>query len=165
VSPPFTLRSATESDIPDVLRLVRGLAEYEKLTQYMTATEADFARLLFGPRALGHAALAEVGAHPVGVALWYFTLNTFAGRAVLFVEDVFVEPAHRGSGIGLALFRHMARIALTEGCQRMEWSVLDWNAPSIEFYRRIGARPVEGWITQRLAGDALAALAEGAQNG
>ena len=92
-------------------------------------------------------------------ALWYYTLSTFAGRTRLFVEDVFVEPAHRGTGIGYALFRHMAQVALAEGCNGMEWRVLNWNQPAITFYHRIGAAPVTDWTTNRLSGEALATLA------
>jgi len=159
VSQGFTLRAATEADLGDVMRLVRGLAEYEKLTDHCTATEADFHAHLFGPNAIAHAALAEIDGHPVGLALWYYTLSTFAGRKRLFVEDVFVEPAHRGAGIGFALFRHMARVARAEGCNGMEWRVLNWNQPAIDFYRRIGAEPVTEWTTNQLSGDALATLA------
>jgi GNAT superfamily N-acetyltransferase len=155
----FSLRAATEADLGDVMRLVRGLAEYEKLTNHCTATEADFHAHLFGPKSIAHAALAEINNQPVGLALWYYTLSTFAGRKRLFVEDVFVEPAHRGAGIGHALFRHMAQVALAEGCNGMEWRVLNWNQPAINFYRRIGAQPVTDWTTNQLSGDALATLA------
>ena len=159
VSELFTLRAATRTDVPTVMRLVRGLAAYEKLENHFVATDGDFQRHLFGPGAIAHAALAEIAGASVGIALWYYTFNTFAGRRRLFVEDVFVEAAHRGQGIGLALFRRMARVARTEDCAMMEWSVLNWNQPSIEFYHRLGARPVTDWTTQRLHGDALAALA------
>jgi len=157
--PNFSIRPATPADIPQVLRLVRGLAEYEKLTDRCTATEADFHAHLFGPKSIAHAALAEINGHKVGLALWYYTLSTFAGRRRLFVEDVFVEPVHRGAGIGYALFRHMAQVALDEGCNGMEWRVLNWNQPAIDFYRRIGAVPVTDWTTNQLSGDALTRLA------
>ena len=157
--PSFCLRDATPADVPEVLRFVRALAEYERLLHEVTATEADFHNLLFGPRALAFAALAEIEGKPVGGVLWYRTISTFAGRPKLFVEDVFVEPAHRGSGIGLALFRHVARRAVAEDCPGMEWRVLNWNAPAIGFYRRIGATPVTDWTTQQLRGDALRNLA------
>lgn len=155
----ITLRPATEADIADVMRLVRGLAEYEKLAAHFVATEADFRRELFAPDAMARAALGCVDGAAVGVALWFYTLATFSGRRRLFVEDVFVEPAHRGTGIGIGLFRYMARIALAENCIGMEWRVLNWNQPSIDFYHRIGARPVTDWTTQQLHGEALAALA------
>jgi GNAT superfamily N-acetyltransferase len=155
----FILRDATEADIADVMRLVRGLAEYEKLTDHCIATEDDYRRELFAPGAIARAALAFAQGRAVGVGLWFYTLSTFAGRKRLFVEDVFVEPAHRGTGIGLALFRHMARTALHMGCTGMEWRVLNWNQPAIDFYQRIGAKPVTDWTTQQLHGDALIALA------
>ena len=156
---PFTLRAATPHDVAEVSRLVRGLAEYEKLENQFVATHEDFHRHLFGPNAIAHAALAEVAGTPVGLALWYYTFNTFAGRRRLFVEDVFVEPAHRGQGIGFSLFRHMAKIARAENCAQMEWHVLNWNQPSIDFYHRVGARPVTDWTTMRLRGEAFAQLA------
>jgi GNAT superfamily N-acetyltransferase len=158
VTQAFTLRDATEADLPDVMRLVRGLAEYEKLTTHFVATEADYHRELFSPGAIARSAVAFTGGRAVGVALWFYTLSTFAGRRRLFVEDVFVEPAHRGTGIGLALFRHMARTAQEAGCTGMEWRVLNWNQPAIDFYRRIGATPVTDWTTQQLHGEALIAL-------
>ncbi|HJS85065.1 MAG TPA: GNAT family N-acetyltransferase [Acetobacteraceae bacterium] len=156
----FSLRAATEADVPDVLRLVRGLAEYERLLDRFTATEADFARVLFGPQPLARALLAEVARHPVGIAIWYYMLSTFTARPILFLEDIFVEPAHRGKGIGLALFRRLARTALDEKCWSMDWNVLNWNQPAIDFYRRIGARPVTDWTVQRLDAQGIAALAE-----
>jgi len=159
VTPEFSLRAATEADLGTVLRLVRGLAEYEKLTDHCTATETDFHAHLFGPKSIAHAALAETNGQPVGLALWYYSLSTFAGRKRLFVEDVFVEPVHRGGGIGHALFRHMAQVALQDGCNGMEWRVLNWNQPAIDFYRRIGAVPVTDWTTNQLSGDALTRLA------
>ncbi len=155
----FSLRDAGPADVAQVLRFVRGLAEYEHLLHEVTATEADFHRLLFGPGRLAFAALAEIDGVAVGGVLWYFSISSFAGRPKLFVEDVFVEPAHRGSGIGLALFRHVARRAVAEDCSGMEWRVLNWNEPAIAFYRQIGAKPVTNWTMQQLRGDALRHLA------
>jgi GNAT superfamily N-acetyltransferase len=151
------------NDVPDVLRLVRGLADYEKLLHHVTATEADIHRLLFGPRPFARAALAAADGRAVGVVLWYHTVGTFAGRLGVYVEDVFVEPAYRGKGIGLALFRHVAHAALAENCACMEWRVLTWNQPAIDFYRKLGARPLTDWHTMELRGAALAEL--GAANG
>jgi len=159
VSAHFSLRAATEADIADVMRLVRGLATYEKLAAHFVATVEDYRRELFAPGAIGAAALVFVEGTAVGVGLWYYTLSTFAGRRKLFVEDVFVEPAQRGTGMGLALFRHMAQVALAESCVGMEWRVLNWNQPAIDFYQRIGAHPVTDWTTQQLQGEALIALA------
>jgi GNAT superfamily N-acetyltransferase len=157
----FTIRSCTPTDVPDVLRLVRALAEYEKLAHLAVATADDLHRALFGARPFAEAALAETAGGAVGVVLWFFSFSTFAGRPKLFVEDVFVAPAHRGNGIGLALFRHAARAALAAGCIGMEWTVLTWNQPALDFYQRLGAQPVTGWQTQQLRGDALAALGAG----
>jgi len=157
----FTLRPTTPTDIPALHRLMRDFAAYENLEHRFRITETRLADVLFGSNPTLHAILADVAATPVGFALWYFTFGTFSGRHGLFVEDIYIEPAHRGHGIGLALFRHMARIALTRDCVAMDWNVLDWNTPAIEFYRRIGAQPVRGWIPQQLSGDALTALAEG----
>ncbi len=161
----FALRPTTPTDSPTLHRLMRDFAAYEKLEHRFRITEAGLHDVLFGPRPALDSILAEVDAAPVGFALWYFTFGTFSGRRGLFVEDIYIEPAHRSRGIGLALFRHMARVALARDCLDMQWSVLDWNAPAIAFYRRLGAKPVEGWIPQQLSGDALSALAQGAGNG
>jgi GNAT superfamily N-acetyltransferase len=158
------LRAATKSDVPEVLRLVRALAEYERLSEYVTATEADFAQALFGATPRAHAVLAWVDARPVGLALWYYTFSTFTARPNMFLEDLFVEAEYRGRGIGLALFRHLAQCARDAGCRRIEWRVLDWNQPAIDFYRRIGARPVRDWTVQLLDGAALRALAAGGED-
>jgi GNAT superfamily N-acetyltransferase len=161
----FTLRPTTPADIPTLHRLMRDFAAYEKLEHRFKITEAGLHDALFGAKPMLDSILAEVDTTPVGFALWYFLFGTFSGRYGLFVEDIYVEPAHRGRGIGLALFRHMARIAVDRDCLDMEWNVLDWNTPAIEFYRRIGARRMDGWIPQRLTGDALLALANGGANG
>ncbi len=155
----FELRAARPEDVPHVLRLVRGLAEYERLLHHVTATEADFARALFGPAPRANAVLAWTGENAVGLALWYYTFSTFTGGPDLFLEDIFVEPIYRGRGIGLALFRYLAGRARAEKCRRMEWRVLNWNQPAIDFYHRIGARPMQDWTVQRLEGEALTALA------
>jgi len=155
-----TLRTAREEDAGEILRLVRALADYEKLLHEVKATEADFRKMMFGPRPSATAVLAEVDGAVVGMALYYYTFSTFTGRCDIFLEDLFVMPEHRGHGIGLALFRHLAGIARDEQCRRIEWRVLNWNQPSIDFYRRIGARPLEDWTVQRLEGAALAALAD-----
>ena len=159
----FVLRDATPAGIPDVLRLVRGLAAYEKLEHEAIATEADFHLALFGPQPRAYAVLAVVPDRPpVGLALWYYTFSTFTGRPDMYLEDLFVEPDHRGSGIGLALLRHLAQRAVAENCRRLEWQVLNWNKPSIDFYARLGATQMLDWHVRQLGGAALAALAEGA---
>jgi len=158
--PIFTLRDAAEPDLPEVVRLVRDLAEYEKLAHEAVATEDDFRRLLFGPVPLLHAVLAEVEGRVVGQALWFNNVSTFTGRPGLYLEDVFVEPAHRGLGIGRAFFRHLARRCVAEGWARLDWQVLDWNEPSIAFYRGLGAQGRGEWLGQRLSGEALRRLAD-----
>ncbi len=156
----FSLRDATETDVPEVHRLVRGLAEYERMLDRVTATQADFARALFGQRPLGEAMLAEIDRRAVGVAVWYYTLSTFTARPGMYLEDIFVEPDFRGRGIGLAMFRRLAATARARNCWSMEWSVLNWNQPAIDFYHHIGARPVTDWTMQRLDSTAIAALAD-----
>ena len=155
----LVLREAIPADLPTVLRFVRALAEYERLAHEVRATEADFRRALFGEPRRAHALLAEIDGAAVGFAVWFYDFSTFEGCPGLFVEDVFVDPEQRGQGIGRAIFAWLARRALREGCTRMNWSVLDWNAPSIAFYRGLGAVAQDEWTVQRLSGDALAALA------
>jgi GNAT superfamily N-acetyltransferase len=160
------LRPAEPADLPDIFRLIRGLAEYERKLHEVTATEADLRALLFAPIPRAHVVLAEIaGCRPVGIALYYYTTSTFAGRTGLFLEDLFVEPAHRGTGIGLALLRHLAVLAVAENCSVIEWRVLNWNQPAIDFYQRLGALQIQDWQTRQLSGDALAALAEGTSHG
>ena len=157
----FTLRPAMPGDCDDVARLVRALAEYEKLAAEAQATGADFRAQLFGPHPAASAMVAEVAGRIVGIAIWFYNFSTFVCRRGLYVEDVFVLPEHRGLGIGRAFFRAMAQRALEEGCQRMEWSVLDWNAPAVGFYRGMGAVGMEDWTVQRLTTPDIEALARG----
>jgi len=159
------MRDATPPDVPDVLRLVRGLAEYERLLHEVVMTEPDLHVALFGPQPRAYALLAHDATNAVGLALWYYTFSTFRGRPDIFLEDLFVEPGHRGCGIGIALLRRLARRAIAERCRRIEWRVLNWNAPSIAFYESIGATPMQDWHVRQLGGDALARLAQGAENG
>ena len=153
------LRDAVPEDLDLVLHFIRALAEYEKLAHEVKADAATLGRFLFGEPRRAEALIAEWDGRPVGFAVWYYSFSTFLGRPSLYVEDVFVAPTMRGRGIGKAVFAHLAARALAQGCGRMEWSVLDWNAPSIAFYRSIGAKPREGWTLQQLTGDALSALA------
>jgi GNAT superfamily N-acetyltransferase len=155
VSGAVTIRDAVAGDEALVSRFVRALAEYENLEHELRGSEADFRRALFGERPRAWALFAELAGRPAGFAVWFYSFSTFAARPGLYVEDVFVIPEHRGRGIGRLIFRDLARRALEEGCGRMEWSVLNWNAPAIGFYRSIGARAVDDWTVQRLAGDAL----------
>ena len=159
------IRPARPADIPAILRLIRGLAEYERLLPEVTATEPQLHAALFAPNPSGHALIAELDGTPIGLALFYYTLNTFKLRPNIFLEDLFVDPAHRGTGAGYALMRHLAQRAVAENCARIEWRVLNWNQPSIDFYHRIGSKPISDWHTLQLGGDALAALAEGNPNG
>lgn len=153
------LRDAGREDLDQVLHFIRALAEYEKLAHEVKADAATLGRFLFEEPRRAEALIAEWDGRPVGFAVWYYSFSTFLGRPSLYVEDVFVEPAMRGKGIGKAVFAHLAARALAQGCGRMEWSVLDWNAPSIAFYRSLGAKPREGWTLQQLTGEALSALA------
>jgi GNAT superfamily N-acetyltransferase len=166
MSPPgCTLRPAVRTDLADVVRLVRGLAEYEELESEFTATPGDFESLLFAPDHVAEATLAAIpGRPPVGIALYYRSVNTFKGQTGMFLEDLFVEPDLRGTGIGIALLRHLAEIAVDRGYNVIEWRVLNRNEPSIRFYERLGAPRDNQWQVRRLYGTALAALAGGAAN-
>lgn len=162
----FTIRDAVPADVPDIRRLTRALADYEKLLHEAVATEDDFREQMFGPVPRAYAMLAErPGQPPVGMALWYYTFSTFTGRPDIYLEDLFVEPSARGSGIGLALFRRLARRAVADNCRRIDWQVLKWNQPSITFYEQLGATRMQDWHVMQLGGAALRALAEGAPNG
>ena len=158
----MTLRPAVRADLPDIVRLVRGLAEYERLAHEFSATETDFERVLFAPDHPAEAILAEVpGRPPVGIALFHRTVSTFHGRIGLFLEDLFVESDLRGAGIGKALLRELARIAVARECNAVQWSVLNWNEPAIAFYERLGATKMTEWHVRRLSGAALTSLAQG----
>jgi diamine N-acetyltransferase len=159
VSGRFILRDAEPGDCADIARLVRALAAFERLADEAQATEEDFRHALFGNPARAQAAIAVIDGAVVGFALWYYNFSTFTGRSGLYVEDVFVEPAHRGAGIGRDFFRMMAARAVAEGCGRMEWSVLDWNEAALDFYAALGAEPMSDWTVQRLAGPTLHRLA------
>lgn len=147
------------------MRMIRGLADYERLLHEVTITGPELREALFGRVPRIHAVLAEVGGDAVGVAVFYYTFNTFKARPNIFLEDLFVEPVHRGSGLGLALMRYLARLAVGGRCGRIEWRVLNWNQPSIDFYRRLGAQPTRHWQTLLLRDEALDALAEGVSDG
>ena len=147
--------------MPTVLRLIRGLAEYERLAHRMEATAGRIRRHGFGRRRYFEALVCRRGRTPIGLALYYFTYSTFLGRPTLYLEDLFVLPAERGNGAGRALLRALAKIAVRRGCGRMEWAVLDWNTPSIRFYQKLGATLRREWILTRLAGAPLRRLARG----
>lgn len=156
----MTIRPATPDDVQLITSMVRELAEYEKLADQAVATEADFARELFGPSPKAHALIVEHEGQPAGFALYFYNFSTFLGRPGIYIEDVFVRSEFRRNGYGRKIFKYLANKALAEGCGRMEWWVLDWNAPAIEFYRGLGAVAMDEWTVQRLTGDALKTFAE-----
>lgn len=153
------IRHSTEDDVPILFALIRGLAEYERLLEHVTATEEGLRRHLFGARPAAEAVLAEQGGEGIGFALFFHNFSTFVGKPGLYLEDLFVRPEFRGRGYGKALMVFVARIALARGCGRFEWSVLDWNTPARDFYRTLGADPLDDWVGQRMTGAALARLA------
>lgn len=155
---PEGVRLARPEDVADVLRLIRALADYEREPDAVATTEADLHRWVFGEDPVASVLVAEMDGAVVGMALWFRTYSTWTGVPGIYLEDLFVEPAARGSGLGKALLTALARIAVDRGYQRVEWAVLDWNTPSIEFYEALGARPMQEWSTYRLAGDALSSL-------
>ena len=154
------IRPARPGDVADILRLIKALAEYEKLSHEVVATEAALAQALFGPRPAAEVLLAEEDGRSVGFALFFQNFSTFLGKPGIYLEDLFVEPAFRGRGIGRDLLRAIARLAVERGCGRFEWAVLDWNAPAIGFYKSLGARPMDDWTVMRLTGEALERLAQ-----
>lgn len=153
------VRQAEPKDASLIFDFVLRLAEYEKLSHAVTATEGDIAALLFGPEPRACCDLVELDGQAVGFCLWFHTVSTFAGRAGIWIEDLFVLPEARGKGAGLALLNALARRSVQEGLGRIDWAVLDWNAPAIGFYERIGSQSLDDWRLRRLSGDALAALA------
>ena len=155
----FTIRAAIPADVPEILRLVTELADYEKLSHMVVGTEAMLHEALFGERPCVEALVAERGGRTVGFALYFTTYSTFLARPGLYLEDIFVVPERRGRGIGRSLMLHLARVANERGCGRMEWAVLDWNESAIRFYEALGSRRLGDWTTCRLAGDALARYA------
>jgi GNAT superfamily N-acetyltransferase len=150
--------AATERDLPLILRFIRGLAEYEKLSDQMVATEGDLREALFGPQPVAWVLLAYWADEPAGFALYFLNFSTFLGKPGIYLEDLFVEPALRGKGIGKALLVRLAEIARERGYGRLEWSVLDWNRPAIDFYRSLGAEAKAEWTTYRLSGERLKSL-------
>ncbi|WP_019515469.1 GNAT family N-acetyltransferase [Sphingomonas sp. Mn802worker] len=153
------IRPATHADVATILRFIRELAVYEREPDAVEATEASLAQALFGEHPAAEALMAEVGGEPVGFALFFHNFSTWTGKRGLYLEDLYVTPDARGQGAGRALLAHLAGIALDRGCGRFEWSVLDWNTPAIDFYRKIGAVPMEEWTIQRVTGDAMVRLA------
>ena len=154
-----SIRTALEADVPLIVSFIRELAEYERLSDEVVATEEALRAHLFGERPVAEVMIAEDGDDPAGFALFFHSFSTFLGRPGIYLEDLYVRPAFRGRGAGRALLVHLARLARERGCGRLEWSVLDWNEPAIGFYGRIGASPVGGWTVYRVTGEALEGLA------
>ena len=163
------IRRAAEADVPLILKLIRELADYEHLEHEVTATERQLCEALFGESPAAEAILAyergdetrdEAGA-AVGFALYFATFSTFLARRGIWLEDLYIRPAFRRRGHGQALLRHVAKVAVERGCGRLEWAALDWNTPATDFYKRLGAVPMEDWTTFRLTGDVLAGVASG----
>src|SRR5579872_6025268 len=155
----ISIRSATAADVPAVLGFIRDLAVYEHLEHEVIATEADVRVALFGARRHAEVVLGCLDGAPVGFALYFHNFSTFIGKPGIYLEDLYVRPEARGLGVGKRLFAWLARTALERGCARLDWAVLDWNAPSIRFYRSLGAVAQDEWTTYRLDGAALAQLA------
>jgi len=150
---------ATERDVPLILRLIKDLAEYERMSNEVVATEEGLRATLFGSRPAAEVLLGYAGEEPAGFALFFHNFSTFVGKPGLYLEDLFVVPKFRGRGYGKALLARLAQIAIERNCGRFEWTVLDWNEPAIGFYRKLGAVPMEDWTIFRVSGDALETLA------
>ena len=159
------IETATVEDVPLILRFIRELAQYEHLEHQVVADEALLRRELFGERPGAEVLVAREDSEPLGFALFFHNFSTFVGRRGLYLEDLYVRPEHRGRGVGGALLRHLARLAVERACGRFEWAVLGWNQPAIGFYRRLGARPLDDWTIFRLDGEALRELASPADAG
>ena len=155
----IAIRPATPDDVPLIRQLIVDLAEYERMRDAAVATDAALREQLFGAQPVAEVLLGEVDGQPAGFALFFHNFSTFLGQRGLYLEDLFVRPQFRGAGLGKHLMATLARLAVQRGCGRFEWSVLDWNTPSIGFYRSIGAVGMDEWTVQRLQGDALHALA------
>ncbi len=154
------IHPATEEDVPLLLRFVKELAEYENLSHEVSATEEVLKESLFGGRRVAEALLAYLGDEPVGFALFFHNFSTFLGRPGIYLEDLYVRPEFRGSGIGRTLLAHLAKLAKERGCGRLEWWVLDWNEPSIGFYKSLGAVAMDDWTVYRVTGEALEKLSD-----
>lgn len=155
-----SIRPATPADLPLIASLIRALADYEKLAHEVRFDEAELGRHLFGERPMAEVLIGEIAGIAQGFALFFHNFSTFEGKPGIYLEDLFVRPEARGAGLGRALLAHLAGLAVDRGCARLEWAVLDWNAPSIGFYKKLGARPLDEWTVMRVDGAALGALAQ-----
>ncbi|MFN2474851.1 MAG: N-acetyltransferase family protein [Chthoniobacterales bacterium] len=158
--PQLQIEPATRADVPLILQLIRELAEYERAPDDAVATEPQLHEVLFGETPAAKVLIAREGREPVGFAVYFFNFSTWLGKPGLYLEDLFVRPEHRAKGYGRSLLIRLAQIAQERGCGRMEWAVLDWNDPAIQFYRKLGATPMNEWTTFRLTTDGIARLAE-----
>ncbi len=158
----FAIRPATAADVPIILELIRALATYERAPNEVTATEDGLSKVLFGEKPAAEVLLAFENETAVGFAVFFHNFSTWLGRPGLYLEDLFVRPEDRGKGYGRALLIHLAKIARDRGCGRMEWAVLDWNEPAIQFYRKLGGKPMDEWTVFRLTRDGIAKLADAA---
>jgi GNAT superfamily N-acetyltransferase len=158
----FAIRPATVADVPIILELIRALATYERAPNDVTATEDGLSKVLFGEKPAAEVLLAFENETAVGFAVFFHNFSTWLGRPGLYLEDLFVRPEDRGKGYGRALLIHLAKIARDRGCGRMEWAVLDWNEPAIQFYRKLGGKPMDEWTVFRLTRDGIAKLADAA---
>lgn len=158
-TPELQLRFATTDDVGLILRFIKGLAEYERLAHEVEADEATLRESLFGQRRVAEVLIAELTGAPAGFALFFHSFSTFLGRPGIYLEDLFVEPALRGQGVGRELLSCLARVALDRGCGRLEGSALDWNEPAIRVYKDLGAQAMDEWTVYRVTGESLAALA------
>ena len=156
---PIEIRSATEIDIPVVLELIRDLAQYEKMAHLVTATEDQLRETLFGARPAAEVLLAAYDGKTSGFAVFFSTYSTFLAKPGIYLEDIFVKTEFRGKGMGLALMRRIARLAVDRGCGKINWQVLRWNEPSIRFYEGLGAEVMDDWVSYRLRDGALEELA------
>ena len=154
-----SIRSATPADLPLIAQFIRDLADYEKLAHEVRFDEAKLGEKLFGPRPYAEVLIGEIDGTPQGFALFFHNFSTFEGRPGIYLEDLFVRPEARGSGLGKALLTHLAALCTARDCARLEWSVLDWNAPAIGFYQSLDAKLMDEWTVMRVDGDALTALA------
>ena len=158
--PDFTIRSATVDDCALILSFIQELAGYEKLSHEVVATAATLAETLFGEKTYAEVTIGEYKGEAVGYSLFFHNFSTFTGRPGIYLEDIYVKPEKRGKGYGKLMLAYIAKLAVERNCTRVEWSVLDWNEPSIQFYRSIGAAPMDGWTVQRLDGSELTDFAQ-----
>jgi len=156
----LSLRLATQHDVPQILRFIRELAEYEKLLDMVVADEAKLTATLFGDKPYAEVVIADYAGQPAGFALFFHNYSTFLAKPGIYLEDLFVEPACRGVGVGKALITYLAKLAVERDCGRLEWSVLDWNQPAIDFYQSLGAVMLHDWRINRVTGSTLSQMAE-----